>query len=111
VRVWDIPPDRLCRNHLLGQHNEIHGLWTIITQDRKGFARHPETSRWRGKLAALYHRHEDTADEMLTRGYRHASPLPPGLATGEADQTTYVDTLAEQERILHEKGCGCQPRP
>lgn len=109
MRVWDIPPDRLCRNHLLGQHNEIHGLWTIITLDRKGFGHHPETSRWRGKLVARYRRHEETVAEMLRRGYNHASPPPPDLATGETTQADYVDTPEEQARILREKDCGCHP--
>ena len=26
MRIWDIPLDRLCRNHLLGEHNELHAI-------------------------------------------------------------------------------------
>ncbi len=54
MRIWDLEPERLCRQHLLGEHRELHALWVILTQDKQGFSRHPETLRWRGKLQALY---------------------------------------------------------
>ncbi len=107
MRVWDIPPARLCRQHLLGEHSEIHALWSIITQGRRGFANHPETRRWRGKLKALYDRHEETVREMRRRGYRHDSPLDEGLATGVATQDEYVDPPDEQIRILRGRKCAC----
>lgn len=109
MRVWDIPPAQLCRQHLLGQHNEIHRLWTVLTQDRSGYANHPETMRWRGRLRALYFRHETTVTEMLARGYNHNSPLNEALATGEPDQQTYVDTIKRQRELLKEKQCDCSP--
>src|SRR5690554_2499542 len=108
MRIWDLPPEILCRNHLLGEHNELHGLWTILTEGRTGYARHPETLRWRGKLAALYNRHEQLVAEMERRGYNHRSPLDPALATGSAIQDEYVDTPEEQVRILRVKGCACE---
>jgi hypothetical protein len=112
MRIWDVSPDILCRQHLLGEHRELHALWTILVNDRRGYAHHPETKRWRGKLAALYVRHEALVAEMERRSYRHASPLDPQLATGVAVQTEYVDSLQEQERILRGKGCPCAvPRP
>lgn len=107
MRIWDIPPSHLCRQHLLGEHRELHGLWTILTQHRSGYSRHPETLRWKGKLAALYRRHEELVDEMGSRGYRHSSPLSPALATGAPEQTDYIDPPARQYEILREKGCDC----
>jgi len=108
MRIWDIPPERLCRNHLLGEHAELHAVWTILTEDRHGgYANHPEVERWRGKLQALYRKHDQIVDEMLERGYRHNSPLDPELATGSAQQDTLIDSLEEQARILKAKGCDC----
>lgn len=107
MRIWDIAPGRLCRKHLLGEHRELHALWTILTGDKKGYAYHPETRRWRHKLKALYLRHEQLAGEMLKRGYSHASPLDEELATGSAVQDEYVNTPEEQERILKGKKCDC----
>jgi hypothetical protein len=94
MRIWDLPPSLLCRQHLLGEHRELHGLWRIPIEDRRGYARHPETRRWRGKLAALSLRHEALAEEMRRRGYRHASPLDERYATGSAVQRDYVDDPA-----------------
>jgi hypothetical protein len=107
MRIWDVPPSLLCRQHLLGEHRELHGLWRILTENRQGYRHHPETRRWRGKLAALYRRHEALTEEMTRRGYRHASPLDRRQATGSAVQNDYVDTLDAQIVILHNKGCDC----
>lgn len=107
MRIWDIPPAELCRSHLLGEHRELHGLWNILTQDLTGYRRHPETRRWEGKLAALFLRHEALVREMDRRGYRHASPLAEGLASGLARQDEFIDLPDEQRRILKEKGCAC----
>jgi hypothetical protein len=108
MRIWDVPPEKLCRNHLLGEHSELHGIWTILTEGRQGYANHPEVVRWRGKLKALYRKHRQIVDEMLKRGYQHNSPLDPALATGVEHQDDHVDSLQEQVRILRDKGCDCR---
>ncbi len=108
MRIWDVPPEKLCRNHLLGEHSELHAVWSILTQGKQGYARHPEVLRWKGKLKALYLKHEEIVAEMLRRGYRHNSPLDGKLATGSAEQDTFVDSPEEQKRILRKKGCGCR---
>jgi len=107
MRVWDVPPDKLCRNHLLGEHNELHAIWNILTQGKKGYANHPETRRWKGKLKALFGVHEKIVLEMLARGYRHQSPLDKTLATGSMVQTVFVDPIVRQMEILRQKGCSC----
>jgi hypothetical protein len=108
MRIWDLPPQQLCRNHLLGEHVELHGIWTILTEGRKGYANHPEVVRWRGKLKALYKKHGKIVEEMQARGYQHNSPLDPDLATGASEQNVFVDPPEEQIRILKEKGCACR---
>ena len=107
MRIWDAPPSLLCRQHLLGEHRELHGLWRILTEDRRGYAQHPETRRWRGKLAALHQRHEALTHEMVRRGYRHASPLDQRLATGATVQNDFIDSPAAQLTVLRNKGCEC----
>ena len=109
MRIWDVDPRLLCAQHLLGEHRELHGLWNILTLDKVGYRNHPETQRWVGKLAALYERHERLVTEMDVRGYRHNSPLDARLATGARVQDAFVDTPAEQHRILKAKGCRCIP--
>jgi len=108
MRVWDIPPDKLCRQHLLGEHREIHAIWTVIVENKRGYSNHPETTRWRGKLKALYNRHELVAEEMKKRGYNHKSPLAKSFAGGSDFQDERVDTVTKQKKILKSKKCGCR---
>jgi hypothetical protein len=107
VRIWDVPVQRLCRSHLLGEHRELHAVWNIITLGKKGYATHPETRRWVGKLSALYRRHEDQVREIERRGWRHQSPLDATLAVGADRQDAFVTPPEQQERMLIERGCGC----
>jgi hypothetical protein len=108
MRIWDIPPVSLCRNHLLGEHRELHAIWSILTKGKKGYAFHPETLRWKGRLKALYLRHQDLVREMKQRGYKHQSPLDKRLASGEARQTEFVDIPEVQRKILRKRDCGCR---
>jgi hypothetical protein len=109
MRVWDVNPKLLCRKHLLGEHRELHGLWNILTKHkgRGGYSRHPETLRWVGKQKALYLRHEALVKEFARRGYAHHSPLDKRYARGSGIQRTFIDSLAEQKRILAKKPCDC----
>jgi hypothetical protein len=108
MRIWDIAPGNLCRNHLLGEHRELHAIWIIITERKKGYSNHPETLRWIGKLQALYRRHNLLVKEMEQRGYPHKSPLNKRKATGKSKQDVFVDLPSKQIKILKQKGCRCQ---
>lgn len=108
MRVWDLSPGRLCRPHLLGEHREIHALWSVLTKGKKGYSHHPETVRWRKALKALFNRHERIASEMSRRGYRHRSPLDPRKAVGRRTPPYFVDTPQHQRILLKKKKCGCR---
>lgn len=107
MRIWDLEPRELCDRHLLGEHRELHAVWTVITEGRRGYAKHPEVMRWRGRLAALYARHEAEVKEMARRGFRHQSPLDRRRATGGRRQSELVDPVDEQRARLAERDCGC----
>lgn len=107
MRIWDISPIKLCNKHLLGEHSELHAVWSVITNDKKGFANHPETLRWKGKLKALYLRHEQQIKEIENRGFNHNSPLDINFATGYSVQKDFVDSLQDQIKILKIKKCEC----
>jgi len=106
MRVWDLPPRILCREHLLGEHRELHAVYSIILNSKKGYSHHPETIRWVGKLPALKIRHEQIVKEMERRGYKHHSPLIDAL--GESVQNKFVNTIEEQKQILKNKHCECR---
>ncbi len=107
MRIWDISPKKLCRKHLIAEHGELHALWSIIVNDKKGFSKHPETMRWRGRLKALYLRHEKLAAEMERRGYNHNSPIDRKNISGKKIQNTYIDNPKKQKQILTNKPCDC----
>ena len=77
MRSWHpIHPRKLDRQHLLGEHVELHVLFKVISEDQDGWRHHPERKRWEGHLPALVARHDMIVKEMLKRGYNHESPLP-----------------------------------
>ena len=105
MRVWDVSPRVLCRAHLLGEHREIHAVYAVIARGNEGYSRHPETRRWVGKLPALAVRHARVADEMRSRGYRHASPMR--VRRGSVRQRTLLLSRAGQLARLEAKSCPC----
>ena len=107
MRIWDVDPSELCRVHLLGEHRELHGLWNILKEGKRGYRMHPETQRWVGKLPALWLRHQALVAEMERRGYRHASPLDPTGVLGSHVQDRFIDPPERQRRLLAAKPCGC----
>lgn len=107
MRIWDIPPKYMCRKHLLGEHRELHGLWNILTQNKKGYSNHPETLRWVGKTHALYLRHEQLVEEMIKRGYNHKSDLNKEFISGQHVQNEFVDSNQDQIENIRQKGCEC----
>jgi len=108
MRIWDIPPKKLCRNHLLGEHRELHAIWSILTKNKKGYSKHPETLRWKGKLAALSLRHKMLVKEMKRSGYRHNSKIDDRHASGVRKQSVFINSRKQQIEILRSKGCDCK---
>lgn len=103
MRVWDIHPGYLSNQSLLGQHAEIHAIYSVISQAKPGYSFHPETVRWKERLADLATRHDLTAKEMFLRKYNHASPIAYHNETGSSSIQTYVDSPTKQIQILREK--------
>lgn len=99
MRVWDIHPGFLNRQNLLGEHREIHAIHTVISQEKKGYSRHPETLRWRDHLGALWLRHQQVVAEMRLRGFNHFSPLPAPLAE-VIWPSVFIDAPGRQFELL-----------
>ena len=108
MRIWDVAPGYLNRQSLLGEHRELHGLYNILTEGKKGYSRHPETLRWVGALSGLALRHAQLAAEMRLRGYTDRSPLP--LRACEARwPESFVTEPANQFALLRDKYIGKAP--
>ena len=76
VRIWCVPVSELDRQHLLGEHAELHCIVGALLGKYKAYRNHPETLRFNGRIEELYFRHSEQVAEMRRRGYRHDSPLP-----------------------------------
>jgi hypothetical protein len=72
MRMWLVNPKIMCRQHLLGEHVEIHMFIGAISrgQSVKGYLQ-------KGLLEvhSLYFRHGELVEEMKRRNYRHRSDL------------------------------------
>jgi len=108
VRVWDLPVGLLCRQHLLGEHRELHAIWNILTLGKKGYRNHPEVKRWENNLTGLYERHAAQVAEMTRRGWKHQSALEFQNAMTTSATKRYVHMPVEQRNILRAKGCDCR---
>lgn len=76
VRIWRVPVSEFNRQHLLGEHAELHCIVGSLLGKYKAYRNHPETMRFEGRLDQLYARHAEQVLEMQKRGYNHHSPLP-----------------------------------
>ncbi|MDH5573806.1 MAG: pyrimidine dimer DNA glycosylase/endonuclease V, partial [Gammaproteobacteria bacterium] len=95
-------PGYLNRQSLLGEHRELHGIVAIISHNKKGYSRHPETLRWVGYGWALKQRHHLLVAEMNLRGYVDRSPVLL-RAKPQCWPDIYIDEPARQLTILKEK--------
>lgn len=103
VRIWCVPVKLLDRQHLLGEHVELHIIWNAILKERAGikagWQKHPETKKFRCRLYQLFDRHNQQVFEMKRRGYQHNSPLNTENA-GNVDFGFYEYSEEEYDRDL-----------
>ena len=102
MRIWDIAPGYLNRQSLLGEHLELHGIVSIISNHKKGYSRHPEPIRWLNFGWALQKRHQQLAAEMSLRGYVDKSPVSLSSNEGQWPES-YIDEPFRQFEILKDK--------
>lgn len=79
TRMWMIDPGHLCRDHLLGEHNELHKLVGGIRNHAHGEAiADGQAEKGNVDTSRIEERHVKLADELERRGYEHDSPLKYG---------------------------------
>ncbi len=95
TRMWGIDPALLCRQHLLGEHNELHKLVGSI---RAGHSIEGYVERGQVDTARIERRHESLVAEMEQRGYNHASPISyeDTLKQGTIDEEANLRELSDR---------------
>jgi hypothetical protein len=96
MRMWNVDPELLCRQHLLGEHVECHMFAGCIIRGKRieGYIRDGLV-----EVHNLRQRHNILAFEMQRRGYKHASPfeIPEALAQkGSVDKKANLKELARR---------------
>ncbi|HLH29611.1 MAG TPA: DUF1722 domain-containing protein [Terriglobia bacterium] len=102
MRIWDLSPGYLNRQSLLGEHRELHGIYSILTTGKRGYARHPETLRWVDALDGLVCRHQQLMAEMKLRGFTDRTPLA-AWASAPAWPSSFVTEPGRQILLLRAK--------
>lgn len=96
-----LPPEWLCRKHLLCEHRDLHRF-------RYHFTSRYTIEKWRGQIepAAMRARHEQLVAEIEARGYQHSTPYrQPAIAhLPDEDRYQQVDRskAAAELRVLCE---------
>lgn len=92
MRMWMVPTNIMCRNHLLGEHVEIHML--VGTINKKGNVTGYINSGLL-EFKSLKCRHDELIKEMTRRGYKHNSPLPDILFEIENKKVNVEENIKE----------------
>lgn len=103
MRIWDISPAYLNRQSLLEEHRELHGLVSVLINNKKEYSRHPEISRWVDYSWAITIRHRMIAEEMALRGYKDRTPVLIGNNQEGIFPAVYIDNPYNQFKILESK--------
>lgn len=72
MRMWMLPPEGMCRKHLLGEHVELHML---LGNMRRGKSIEGFLSGGLVDPQQLFARHEELVTEMTRRGFKHTSSI------------------------------------
>jgi Pyrimidine dimer DNA glycosylase len=94
MRMWNIDPACMCDYHLMGEHAELH---MFVGSIRKGISMKGYIEGGYLEIHHIKSRHRAVANELVLRGYKHKSPLPPFPAT-VAGSINVLDNVTELRR-------------
>jgi Zn-dependent M32 family carboxypeptidase len=94
--MWMVNPSIMCRQHLLGEHAEIHMFIGTINRKKsvKGYLQ-------KGLLEVhnLFFRHNELVEEMKKRGYKHHSEVEVEWKT--ARKAGFIDRKPNLEELIN----------
>ncbi len=94
MRMWMVNPRLMCRQHLLGEHVELH---MFVAGIRRGLNLQGYLDKKLLEPHNIKRRHDELVRELERRGYRHRSPLPE-LVFHRAGRINRHANLAELSR-------------
>lgn len=103
MRMWGVDPRKLCNQHLLGEHVEMHMFAGTIQKSKsiKGYI-----SKGLVNPCCIKERHDWLAEEMKSRDMNHKSPLDM-----DCHELPYHDiSILENEKELIKRCTECARR-
>lgn len=94
--MWMVDPIIMCREHLLGEHAEIHMFVGAI--DRGSSVRR-YLEKGLLEVHSLYGRHEELVREMKRRNYRHKSEIDEKWK--QAERLGSIDRPKNLKRLIN----------
>ena len=104
--MWMVDPTKMCRNHLIGEHQECH---TIVKCVRQGKINKLIGHFVRGQINTekVKQRHDELVEEMKNRGYEHNSPMNYENIIDLGEPTINVNY---NERVLDDRCKHCMKK-
>ena len=99
MRMWMTDPAIMCRQHLLGEHVELH---MFLGSLKKGIDFDGYVVNNLVEPAAFAERHDALVSEMRHRGYNHQSPLPEATISLTAYPLYVNQAKVNREKALTE---------
>lgn len=102
MRMWGVEPHVMCRQHLLGEHVEMHMLMGTLA---KGISVAGYIRDGLVDVRRIAERHDQLVAEMHTRGFNHRSTAVPdatlsALIARYQDNPGRVDTEANLSELV-----------
>ena len=94
--MWMVNPTIMCREHLLGEHAEIHMF--VGTIDR-GHSVRGYVENGLLEVHSLFNRHAELVQEMKRRNYRHNSEIDTKWK--EAAKTGTIDRQKNLKQLIN----------
>lgn len=106
--MWNVDPQLMCKQHLMGEHVEMHMLREAIRKHPHGEAiAKGHAKKGQVNTRKIQERHDELVAEMESRRFNHDSPLDyeDEIEAGEVDVDFHRTKLADEcencrERIL-----------
>lgn len=95
--MWMVPTEIMCRQHLLGEHLELHMFVGSINRgcDMSGYVRNNLL-----EVESLHSRHRELVEEMDKRYYNHQSPLGEVTRRMRKSEVGEIDREKSLEDLL-----------
>lgn len=76
TRLWKVDPKHLCKDHLLGEHKEMHQeVGTLLNHPHGEAIVQGHAEKGQVDTSMIQERHDELVEELLRRGYNHDSPM------------------------------------